>query len=732
VSKDIYNASWQEWLGYGLAPLLSYSLLFRWLRSVEESSNESSHSDLPSTASNDAQDWAILEPWLQTDAPAMHDILGTGNFVVAERLEQLLQNDGTRSIGIVAPFGAGKSTVVKWIKQLIIEHDARFILSEHSCWGFETSSASIKAMLTDTISKLGEQIDTFQVSSLPESYRQTFSAGGEWLDSISKIFFGQRDSIEQFRRLSILLGDMNERILFIIEDLDRNNSRSFDIQEVLAFLQQLKAFPNLSFILTGDLSPRIDFAKLCDHFEDLPPILPHQSGKLVLALRERCLNQGEFPHFYLGQNDNQWEPNQWPLRSGETSLSEAIAQLLNTPRALRNVLALTYHIWPNLYGEIDFDHLLVANVLRYAAPEAFHFIRVYGHHFRGQPLDSKSLNQEWDELCVTADWDVKAARTLIYFILPETSTWLENTEPPGQRCLQGLHNKRYWDRAMKWSIGDNEVRDQAIIQNIRQWISEPSDESVLVEKLCSSETYSIFWKDLADHFFANDREQILQLCEQVLMHIRQKEGAKASSKSQGFIAVLRYANQHITKSEDNLKWLQDQITEASRVSLQLVYSLWYYWAGDHSIIRPEDRTILRRHIIDVLQQELTTVESLKKITHSMFPYVFYQLVFDPGDNDHELVLAEPESWGWMGPILLEGVQDDQVMVAVGICYLVSPLDRNGLSKAPSDLDLLRSFFGDNVPEVIDSIDRLILEIDVKDREFVKDVVQSVRSFLHAD
>ena len=90
---------------------------------------------------------------------------------------------------------------------------------------------------------------------------------------------------------------------------------------------------------------------------------------------------------------------------------------------------------------------------------------------------------------------------------------LENTAPPGQRCLQGLHNKRYWDRALSWSIGDNEVRDQAVIQNIRQWISEPSEESVLVEKLCSSETYSIVWKDLADHFFANDREQILQLCE---------------------------------------------------------------------------------------------------------------------------------------------------------------------------------------------------------------------------
>ncbi len=219
----------------------------------------------------------------------------------------------------------------------------------------------------------------------------------------------------------------------------------------------------------------------------------------------------------------------------------------------------------------------------------------------------------------------------------------------------------------------------------------------------------------------------------MLRHIQQKERAKASSKSQGFIAVLSYANQHIPKIEDNLKWLRDQITEASRVSLQLVYSLWYYWAGDHSIIRPEDRTILRHHIIDVLQQQMTTVESLEKITHPMFPHLFYQLVFDPGVNDYEPVLAGPESWRWIGCILLEGLKSRQVVIAVGICYLVSPLDRSGLRKAPSaDPNLLHSFFGDNVPEVIDLIHWLILEIDLKDREFVKDVVQSARSFLHSD
>jgi hypothetical protein len=37
-------------------------------------------------------------------------------------------------------------------------------------------------MLGSAVSKLSEEIDTFQVDSLPESYRKTFSAGGDWVD----------------------------------------------------------------------------------------------------------------------------------------------------------------------------------------------------------------------------------------------------------------------------------------------------------------------------------------------------------------------------------------------------------------------------------------------------------------------------------------------------------------------------------------------------------------------
>ncbi|SFH99477.1 P-loop NTPase fold protein [Planctomicrobium piriforme] len=743
LSKNTYTASWEEWLGFGLGPVLVVFLV-RSISAIGESFGKPVLKGKQTRNGTGTLDWTTLEPWLQSEAPASHDFLG--NYRIAERLSGLL-SDGTRSIGIVAPFGAGKSSVVKWIEELV-EESNEFLLSEHSCWGFETSSASIHSMLVDAIGKVEERIDTFQVSSLPESYRQTFSAGGEWLDNISKMLFGQRDPIDQFRRLSALLDDMGVRLVYVVEDLDRNDSRSFDIQEVLAFLQQLKEFPNLSFILVGGLSAsaRIDYAKLCDHIEYVRTLSVHQSGLLVAALRERCISQEAFPHVHLiDADDNQWRPNRWLLLSDRDEIypPEAIARLLNTPRALRHTLGLTYRTWRNLFGEIDFDHLLAINVLRYAAPEAFSFVLRHWHRIHDQPPDymhrhgqlnviRASLRREWEHVCGGADWDPRAARAIIDLILPSTPTWLDETDYGGQPRPQGVEQERYWQRALNENIAPDEVRDQIVIRDIQQWIDSPVPDAPLVTGICSKSRFSNVWEDLAYRYFSDDRERILLLCTQVLDRIRLQHGPAASSDCQGFIAIWRYANRHAGHVESNARWLEDRITEAASVSLELVNSLWHYWgAGNYTILRPEDRDRVRRHIIDVLQHTLTTAEALGEVTHPSFRYIFYQLVFDPGQ--HIPVLAGPAIWSWMGPVLLAGLRRGQVTTAIGVCSLVA--SRDGSSRrepTTADHELIRSFFGNDASQAIDAIEMLLPQVDENDRTFVTHVVQSARARLAED
>lgn len=181
LSSNAYTASSREWIGFGGGALLVV-ILFRYLTSHGES-QEDPIGIVRSLDDDASLDWDLLEKWLQCDTPAIHDFLE--NYPVAKRLKGMLEQ-GTRSIGIVGPFGAGKTSIVNWIDGLIASEEpkrkTRILVSKHSCWGFESSSSSIEAMLSDAIEAVTQRIDTFQIGSLPESYRQTFSAGGHWLD----------------------------------------------------------------------------------------------------------------------------------------------------------------------------------------------------------------------------------------------------------------------------------------------------------------------------------------------------------------------------------------------------------------------------------------------------------------------------------------------------------------------------------------------------------------------
>ena len=745
LSRGAYTATWKEWAAYGLGAIVLVVVVHR-LSSFGASHNESADDEPMSIESEGSPDWTRLEPWLQADAPANHDFLG--NYSVAARLKSLLE-EGTRSIGLVGPFGAGKSSIVKWILRLIRKNNDDIIISERSCWGFETSSGSIQSMLISAISAVEKRVDTFQVSSLPESYRQTFSAGGKWTDKMSKLLLRQRDAMDQFRRLSALLGDINKRLVFVVEDLDRNDSKSFDIQEVLAFLHQLREFPNLSFVLTGGLnSPvRIDYAKLCDHIEYLRTISVYQSGSLVAALRERCLDQEAFPHVHLSDiDDNEWTPNRWLLLSDRDEVwpPEAIARLLNTPRALRHALGLTYRAWKILFGEVDFDHLLAVNVLRYAAPEAFSFVLRHWHRFHGEPSSFSlqrvqmdqiraSLNREWDEVSENVDWDSRAARALINLILPSAPMWLEDANRSvGQARTQGLQHKHYWDRAVNGYIGVDEIRDQAVVRDIQQWLKDQSANTALVTGLCSSDSYSDVWERLAYRFFDNDRELILTISRQVIDRIRQKDEAAASSDSQGFVAVWRYANRHVPPAPENAKWLQDRITEAAGTSLELVSSLWHYWgSGQYAILRQEELEPVRRHMINVLQQQLTTADSLARITHPSHPYLLYQLIFDPGQ--YAPVLPGPDSWGWMAPVMLAAIRSGYVATAMGVCSLIASRDgRSPAEPSTADVNVLRAFFGSESANAIESIEILLPQVPEKYRQSITAIIESAKRQLSGD
>jgi hypothetical protein len=133
-------------------------------------------------------------------------------------------------------------------------------------------------------------------------------------------------------------------------------------------------------------------------------------------------------------------------------------------------------------------------------------------------------------------------------------------------------------------------------------------------------------------------------------------------------------------------------------------------------------------MIDRLRQEVRSASDLVRLMSPKYPFVIYQLVFDPGDR--QPLLIGVDSWGWLAPVLIESVLAGHLPTAIGVSSLVCARDQaNRQDPIRVDLDVLRGFFGDRSSELIDGIDRLRPQVDEENQEFVAGIVRSARSGL---
>jgi hypothetical protein len=696
--------------------------------------------------------WDDLEQWLQSDAPADFDSLG--NRVVAQRIAAYLKT-GTRSVGIVGPYGAGKTSIVNWVTEQVETPDrdsSRCFVCRHSCWGFETSASAIQQMLAAAVSRVGAEIDTFQVKSLPDTYRQTFTAGNEWFRSVSDLVAPRRDPIEQFEQLSSLLGELDARLVIVVEDLDRSETRAFEIQEVLALLERLKQHVNLSFVLTGghSASREIDFGKLCDQFEYLKAIQPRVSSSFVQQLVDRCLDTTIFRCEHVGDSDQRHD---WNVLSGmmmrdteEFSLPGAVAELLSTPRALRHALGRTYCSWKDLHGEINLHHLLALNVLRFGAPECFEFLWRRWDRIHAPPSRTLSMGQEhvdhirdavlqdWSKTIQDVDWNPAAALRVVKYLWPSTEYWLAGGTSPGylpSAPPQGVQDEKYWRRAVNGAIDSDGVLDQSVIQDMRQWMTSPSLDSNVVRLLTSSPAYCDVWEDLLGTGFDIDPDLILLLCTHVLDSIMAKHGAAASDESLGFANTWRIVNRRVPLRPENKEWLESRISRASSNSIKLVFDLWDYFGerGQFSVLDQGDDIAVRRHLTEALRASLPDGDAVIRVFDKKYSYVLYQLVRDPGRQDMNDA-SELQAWIWLGPVLLDALRQRNETVAAAVAILLASGDPDHRSHpATVDPKMLLAFFPNDILEVADLL--VALSDDVEDadqKRIVSSVAESARVF----
>ena len=127
----------------------------------------------------------------------------------------------------------------------------------------------------------------------------------------------------------------------------------------------------------------------------------------------------------------------WHMRDTEPSVQEAIVLLLNTPRAFKWALRLTWETWARLCGEIDFDSVLVISALRAARPDEGSLQRKlrFGRRNAWDRFSRFSICS----IVVTPSQSSSATRR-------SDRDWMSGRSHASSRALLGRHRSRYGDR----------------------------------------------------------------------------------------------------------------------------------------------------------------------------------------------------------------------------------------------------------------------------------------------
>lgn len=178
------------------------------------------------------------------------DMLGRTNFAesIARKTLDTQPSDGALTVGIVAPWGFGKTSFINMMKEYFA---GKAIVINFSPWIYGKDKNLTQAFFLELNKAM--KVYNRSLSEKLISYADLLDAADvPYMKFLSNLLRqGRKDSLESLRNdLELALKSMKEPIVVIIDDLDRLGER--EIMEVMKIIRNSANFSNIRFIATYD------------------------------------------------------------------------------------------------------------------------------------------------------------------------------------------------------------------------------------------------------------------------------------------------------------------------------------------------------------------------------------------------------------------------------------------------------------------------------------------------
>ncbi|MDX1462201.1 MAG: P-loop NTPase fold protein [Marinirhabdus sp.] len=294
------------------------------------------------------------------------------------------------TIALHGPWGAGKSSVVNLVRQILSEgNNDGLVVSEFKCWWYKGEEALALAFLQNLNAILRTELKDKVKDLIPKLGRGLLQAGPVIGSAIalspvgafggliggafdfSKRFFPEGETSESvFKKLSDALEKEERRFLIIIDDIDR-----LEPEEALAIFRLVKSvgrLPNVMYLLVFDrnLAERIVQEKYPSEgphflekiiqagFELPPPLMADLNEAVLASIYEIC-----------------GVPKDDEIVRFMNIFYDVVAPYITSPRhvsRLKNAISVT---WPAITGEVDVSDFVALETLRLYEPVLFNSIK---------------------------------------------------------------------------------------------------------------------------------------------------------------------------------------------------------------------------------------------------------------------------------------------------------------------------------------------------------------------
>lgn len=680
----------------------------------------------------------VLLELLANEAPVEDDgsdlfgarVRGTRVF---EGLQQKRTNlegkDLYKTAVIQGPFGAGKSTVVHFLKNAAKQTSGcQYIFAHVNCWGF-SSAAAQEHILDQALAELSKHADCLSLRRMPSAYADAITDSSSWLAAIAGVFVPSDSPVDLLQRLTPILHAIDAHLVIIIEDTDRNGS-DFDQKQIEAMLYSFRQVERVSFVLTAGRKCEIEFPKIAEQIEYIPSITDSAAIALLDKIREHCRNHW----FYIDPVSGWSRPDRLIhihkdsgkiAGRGLPSWIFDVARLLDNPRSLKRVLSSIVDAWSRLHGEVDLDELIIVTCLREVAPTAFDYLATFRTSFNAvKPSSDRAveaqderkmqriayLKERWLHAASQSEHDAQTLGRLIGELV-YSSTHITGCEVNKAQRLQSIADSKgevsdiYWGRLTSLALMENEPKDQEVLLAMKN--AKDGDVRLLVEGMSASSGFGDLVLRLQKWNYPLNSPIILRLVSGGLRKMHPIEFGIHGHRPKRYENVISLLMDELKGRDDDfpVDWLEDEMVACLPYHLREADELFEDFR--RNLMNPAAFERVRHTFNKRLRfacKHLVASE-FAKCFPSNYPWLLAHLVKLNGSQNPQTCLTGWEHWKWMKSALLEALSEQPEIIVPQIICAFGQSNARGDRPTRFDFDesSLKLVFGKRSKEVLSKI-----------------------------